>query len=256
MLVATAGMKTPEMTVYLTEEARACVSITIPVVLRAVLIVTAIQTPHRTLRLVKMFSPTTMPNRAPGHPAIPKNSCNVDGDENFAGSALGLDNDGDGVYDTADSDCSVMADTYTVGGNVNGLTGSGLALQNNGGDTLAVAANGSFTFATELQDGSDYSVTVSTQPTDQTCSVANGSGTIAAANVTNIAVTCADSPPPGFQINAGLNDAWYNPLTDGQGFFVTVYPDRQLVFLSWFTYDTTLPPEDATSNLGDPAIAG
>ena len=55
---------------------------------------------------------------------------------------------------------------------------------------------------------------------------------------------------PGFKINAGLNDAWYNPLTDGQGFFVTVFPDIKLVFLAWFTFDTELPPMDATANLG------
>ncbi len=55
-----------------------------------------------------------------------------------------------------------------------------------------------------------------------------------------------------FEINAGLNDAWFNPLTDGQGFFITVFPDLGFVSLAWFTYDTELPPEDATANLGDP----
>ena len=54
-----------------------------------------------------------------------------------------------------------------------------------------------------------------------------------------------------FQINAGLNDAWYNPATSGQGFFITVFPDLNYVSLAWFTYDTELPPIDATSNLGD-----
>jgi len=57
---------------------------------------------------------------------------------------------------------------------------------------------------------------------------------------------------PIFQINAGLNDAWYNPETDGQGFFITVFPDLELVLLAWFTYDTALPPDDAKSKLGDP----
>ena len=28
---------------------------------------------------------------------------------------------------------------------------------------------------------------------------------------------------PVFKMNAGLNDAWYNPDTDGQGFFITVF---------------------------------
>ena len=55
-----------------------------------------------------------------------------------------------------------------------------------------------------------------------------------------------------FSINAGLYDAWNDPMTDGQGFFITVFPDLGLVTLSWFTYDTELPPMDATANLGDP----
>ena len=55
-----------------------------------------------------------------------------------------------------------------------------------------------------------------------------------------------------FRINAGLNDAWYNPMTSGQGFFITVFPELGKVSLAWFTYDTELPPVDATANLGDP----
>ena len=55
-----------------------------------------------------------------------------------------------------------------------------------------------------------------------------------------------------FVMNAGLNDAWYNPLTDGQGFFITVFPELGVVSLAWFTYDTVLPDEGDTANLGDP----
>ena len=55
-----------------------------------------------------------------------------------------------------------------------------------------------------------------------------------------------------FQINPGLNDAWYYKPTDGQGFFITVFPELGYVSLAWFTYDTELPPEDASANLGDP----
>lgn len=57
---------------------------------------------------------------------------------------------------------------------------------------------------------------------------------------------------PPFQMNPGLNDAWFNPDTDGQGFFITVFPDLGFVLLAWFTYDTELPPQDASANLGDP----
>jgi hypothetical protein len=55
-----------------------------------------------------------------------------------------------------------------------------------------------------------------------------------------------------FRINVGLNDAWYYPKTDGQGFFIAVYPVLDRVSLAWFTYDTEFPPPDATANLGDP----
>jgi len=60
------------------------------------------------------------------------------------------------------------------------------------------------------------------------------------------------SPPDAFRINPGLNDAWYNPATSGQGFFISVFPDLNEVSLAWFTYDTDYPAGDAEANLGDP----
>ncbi len=54
------------------------------------------------------------------------------------------------------------------------------------------------------------------------------------------------------RINPGLNDAWYDPETSGQGFFITVFPDLSAMSFAWFTYDTELPPLDAVANLGDP----
>ena len=56
----------------------------------------------------------------------------------------------------------------------------------------------------------------------------------------------------GFDINAGLNDAWFDLTTAGQGFLITVFPDRKEMFLAWFTYDTERPPEDVTAHLGEP----
>jgi hypothetical protein len=56
----------------------------------------------------------------------------------------------------------------------------------------------------------------------------------------------------GFQINRGLNDAWYNPATAGQGFFMNVFPDIGQMFLAWFTYDAERPDESVAANLGDP----
>ena len=86
--------------------------------------------------------------------------------------------------------------TYTIGGSVSGLAnGQSVVLQDNGGDNKTVSSNGAFSFATPINSGSAYAVTVLTQPTGQTCFVSNGSGT-ANANVTNVAVTCANNPPP------------------------------------------------------------
>lgn len=78
----------------------------------------------------------------------------------------------------------------TIGGSVAGLAGTGLLL-NNGGDNLSITANGAYTFATPVDDGLTYAVSVSTQPTlpAQVCTVANSSGTVSA-NVTNADVTC------------------------------------------------------------------
>jgi hypothetical protein len=81
--------------------------------------------------------------------------------------------------------------TYTVGGTISGLTGSGLVLQNNGGNNLAVSANGTFTFTAALASGTAYKVTILSQPTspNQTCTVSAGTGTLTS-NVTNVSVTC------------------------------------------------------------------
>jgi Tol biopolymer transport system component len=55
-----------------------------------------------------------------------------------------------------------------------------------------------------------------------------------------------------FQISAGLNDAWYNRDTAGQGFLIAVFPNIQQMFVAWFTYDTERPPEDVEAMLGEP----
>ncbi len=97
------------------------------------------------------------------------------------------------------------AQTYTISGGLTGLaSGATLVLQNNGGDNLTVNANGSFTFATALVNQAAYDVTVLTQPTGQTCSIAHPAGTVQGANVTSVAVSCANSPPPAYTIGGSV----------------------------------------------------
>ena len=87
--------------------------------------------------------------------------------------------------------------SYTVGGNVSGLaSGQTVALQNNGGDDLFLSSDGAFVFAAPLADSTNYSVTISAQPMGQTCTVSNGSGSLAGADVSNVAVDCVDDPTP------------------------------------------------------------
>ena len=82
--------------------------------------------------------------------------------------------------------------SYTIGGSVAGLSGSGLVLQDNGGNNLSLNPNQtSFVFPTPITSGGTYSVTVLTQPSNpaQTCTIVNGSGT-ATASVNTVALSC------------------------------------------------------------------
>jgi hypothetical protein len=88
--------------------------------------------------------------------------------------------------------------TVTIGGNVTGLAGTGLVLENNGADDLTITGTGSvaFTFKTTLTTGNTYTVTVKTQPSNpaQACVVTGGTGTAASTNVTNVAIACTTTP--------------------------------------------------------------
>jgi DNA-binding beta-propeller fold protein YncE len=104
------------------------------------------------------------------------------------------------------------ASTFTIGGTISGLTETGLTLNDNGGDTLTVAPGATaFTFATALASGASYDVAVATQPLGENCTATANTGT-ASANVTSVAIACADSgvavatlagSPPGAGGTAG-----------------------------------------------------
>jgi hypothetical protein len=81
--------------------------------------------------------------------------------------------------------------SYTIGGAISGLTDQGLVLINGTDTDTPNPGDLSFTFPTSVAAGTDYAVTVQIQPTTQTCSVANGTGKVGTAAVTDISVTCA-----------------------------------------------------------------
>ncbi|MEE4173677.1 MAG: choice-of-anchor D domain-containing protein [Xanthomonadales bacterium] len=93
--------------------------------------------------------------------------------------------------DVNDVTVACIANRYRIGGNLSGLASQkSVVLVNNGGDDLTLSADGAFTFATPVASGSPYSVTVKTDPVGETCAVANGSGTVQAADINQISVTC------------------------------------------------------------------
>ncbi len=107
---------------------------------------------------------------------------------------------------------------YTIGGTVSGTSGAGLALKLNGGAPYSIAGDGPFAFPETLPSGANYTVTISTPPTGQTCSVVNGSGTVAAANVDNVSVICTDNPPQPYPVGGrirGLAGTVVLQLNDG-----------------------------------------
>ncbi|AKU94129.1 hypothetical protein AKJ09_00793 [Labilithrix luteola] len=126
-------------------------------------------------------------------PGAPEQTCEVTSNTGTVTNA--------NVTDVA-VDCTT--NTYTVGVTVSGLKGTGLVLQNNGGDDLTIDANGDVTFGTPVASGTKYEVSVKTNPYGNTCTVtAGGAGTVTNAKITNVAVTCVSIP------------AWYQPNYDG-----------------------------------------
>ena len=55
---------------------------------------------------------------------------------------------------------AVSSGPFTIGGSVVGLTGTGLVLEDNGGDDLTINQSGAFTFKVLITGGGQYTVTV------------------------------------------------------------------------------------------------
>lgn len=139
---------------------------------------------------------------------------------------------------------SSQASGYTVGGTLSGLGAEGaVVLQINGGNDLSLSANGNFVFSAPVPSDGAYSVSITTQPEGQTCTVSEASGT-ASANVNSVVVTCSEithtvggsvsglaaGQAVVLQVNGGsdltrsANGAFtfVPPLAQGAGFSVTV----------------------------------
>jgi hypothetical protein len=105
--------------------------------------------------------------------------------------------------------------SFTLGGTVTGLTAGGLLLLNSEQGLNVPANASSFVFGAALASGSPYRVTVEAQPPGLVCTVGNGSGTVAASNVTDVVVVCsAVAPAPTVSTLAGNGSPGF---VDGSG---------------------------------------
>ena len=142
--------------------------------------------------------------------------------------------------------------TFTVGGTITGLTGTGIlnaadvfgvVLQLNGREEMLVfRPDPTFAFSTALPDGASYAVTITAHPDQQVCGpeVVNGTGTINAANVTNLAITCADYSIGGTVTGLTasglvlqLDDSGDLPVPPGSTSFTFPYPGLGNSALYW-----------------------
>jgi hypothetical protein len=122
---------------------------------------------------------------------------------------------------------------YTINGQVSGLAdGQQVTLLNNGGNAITMTANGAFTFTTPVAYGASYNVTVSTQPTGQTCSVANNSGAGAGvtADVSSVQIVCSTNTYYIGGSISGLASGQQVTLLNNTGDALTVTADGTFAF--------------------------
>jgi hypothetical protein len=114
---------------------------------------------------------------------------------------------GTATSNVTDVAVACAANDYEVSVDVSGLSGKGLEVELNGANTTTVNANGVTKFTAKVKYGSNYAVTVKTQPTRPTgkCTIASGTGTVS--GNASVAVVCADDILPNASYAPDQNHA-------------------------------------------------
>jgi hypothetical protein len=96
--------------------------------------------------------------------------------------------------------CGGLGIGATIGGTLTGLASGGtLVLANNGKDNLALTSNGSFTFATQLDTGAAFGVTIVTQPAaSQTAAARSAPPATSPRSRSTVAPGRSRAPSPAF----------------------------------------------------------
>lgn len=158
----------------------------------------------------------------------------------FVLATLALSACGGGGGSSGSSGSGAMS-MYSIGGTVSGLSATGLVLTDNGGDSLSVPSGATaFTFSTALTSGATYDVAVAAQPTNETCAVSSGSGTVTG-TVTSVTVTCTVN---AFTISgtvSGLNAAQLKLQDYSGGEILSVSPgSTTFMFTNAVSYGTNV----------------
>jgi len=149
---------------------------------------------------------------------------------------------------------TIAPSAYSVGGTVVGYgSSSALVLETNTQSIAmqqqSISSNGNFAFSQFLITGDSYNVTIVTQPTGQTCTVTNGSGTISGADITNIGVSCYDLYTLGGTVsNLAVSESLV--LQNNLSTSVNIYSDGEFSFPTQLaagdSYSVTVQTQPAT----------
>lgn len=97
------------------------------------------------------------------------------------------------VFTLAGCGGSTSKTNVILGGNITGLTDSGLTLTNGISNIVIGGGTTTFTFPSRVAIGASYVVEPTTLPANQVCTVTNGSGVANGTDVNTILVTCVPS---------------------------------------------------------------
>jgi len=137
--------------------------------------------------ILRVYLPSWQPWATPDGLYIPD-------EQNYTRSLTEMQAEGYSAYEGVDFTGSFG--TLSIGGSINGLSGT-LVLQNEFSDQarkdyFTLSENGPFIFREPLEQNDQYTVSIYEQPSDQTCSVNNGSGTVNNANISDVLISCED----------------------------------------------------------------